>query len=331
MEFKTPLILLLIPVLLALLVVNRRRRNGAAFVFPTSGLIRGLQPTWRSRLSPLPFLFRCLAVALVVVALSGPRKPVDQAKVTTEGVNIVLLLDCSTSMAAEDFTIDGKRQNRLAVIKKVVREFVEKRKNDRIGLVAFAAKPYTVCPLTTDHAWLEENLDRIRFGLMEDGTAIGSAMASGANRLRGAEGKSRVMVLLTDGINNAGKIDPLAAARAAQSYGIRVYTIGAGTKGEAPYPVRDLFGRMVYQNVKIEIDEDTLKKVADMTGAQYFRATDTASLQEIYAQIDRLEKIKIEEAGYRQYEELFAWPLLAALALVLLEIVLGRTVFLRIP
>lgn len=320
-----------IPFLLAALVWVRRRQKQAAFMFPTAGLVEGLKKTWRSRLEPLPYLLRCLALVLAVVSLAGPRQPIEQSRVTTEGVNIMLVLDTSTSMAAEDFTIEGRRQNRLAVVKKVVRDFIAKRKDDRVGLIAFAARPYTVCPLTSDHGWLEANLNRIRFGLMEDGTAIGAAIASGTNRLRGAEGKSRVMVLLTDGINNAGKIDPLTAAQAAQSYGIRIYTIGAGTKGEAPYPVADLFGRTIYQNVKIEIDEDVLRKISDTTGGQYFRATDTASLEGIYAQIDRLEKSKIEETGYRQYSELFGRPLMAALLLILLEVVVGRTVLLKIP
>ncbi|NTV30295.1 MAG: VWA domain-containing protein [Candidatus Omnitrophica bacterium] len=331
MEFKTPLILVLIPILLLFLVWERRRRQGAAFVFPSAGLLDGLQKTWRSRLEPLPFILRCLTLVLVVIALAGPRKPVENSRVVTEGVNIVLLLDTSTSMAAEDFTINGKRQNRLAVVKKVVSDFIAKRKDDRVGLVAFAARPYTVCPLTTDHVWLETQMDRIRFGLMEDGTAIGSAIASGANRLRNAEGKSKVMILLTDGINNAGKIEPLAAAKAAQSYGIRIYTIGAGTRGEAPYPVADMFGRTIYQNIKIEIDEDILRKIADTTGGQYFRATDTDSLEGIYDQIDRLEKTRIEETGYRQYTELFDRALVAALVLLVAEVLIGRTVLLRIP
>jgi Ca-activated chloride channel homolog len=188
-----------------------------------------------------------------------------------------------------------------------------------------------VCPLTTDHAWLGANLDRVDFGLIEDGTAIGSAIASGANRLKGVKAKSKIMILLTDGINNAGKIDPMAAAEAAKAIGVRVYTIGAGSRGPVPYPTMDLFGRRVYQNVQIDIDEDTLKKIAELTSGQYFRATDTESLKAIYDQIDKLEKVKIEEQGYRQYEEYFDKVLLAALLVLILEVVLGKTVFLKIP
>jgi Ca-activated chloride channel family protein len=331
MEFKSPVILVLIPFVIALLVLARARHGKAAFLFSASALADGLKRTWRVRFEFIPFALRCLAVLLVIVALAGPRKPLEESRVMTEGINIVLLLDTSTSMAAEDFTLNGKRQNRLAVIKKVVGDFIGKRQTDRIGLIAFAAEPYTVSPLTTDRRWLGANLERINFGLMKDGTAIGSAIVSGVNRLRTIEGKTKVIILLTDGINNAGKIDPLTAAKAAQSYGIRIYTIGAGTRDLAPYPVADLFGRTVYQNVKIEIDEDTLKKIADLTGGQYFRATDTESLENIYKEIDRLEKVKIEETGYRQYEDLFGRVLALALLVLLLEVVLGRTVFLRIP
>jgi Ca-activated chloride channel homolog len=331
MEFKTPLLLALIPVLIGAFFWLRVRRKETSFTFSSVGLLDGLQGTWKTRFREVPFLMRLLVIALFIVALAGPRKALEQSRSTSEGIDIVLLLDDSTSMAAEDFTINGKRTNRLQVIKNVVRDFVEKRTNDRIGLVAFAARPYVACPLTTDHAWLETNLDRIDFGLIEDGTAIGSAIASGTNRLKDVKAKSKVMILLTDGVNNAGKIDPLTAAEAAKALGVRVYTIGAGSRGPVPYPATDLFGRRVYQDVQIDIDEDTLKKIAETTGAQYFRATDTESLKAIYDQIDKLEKVKIEETGYRQYEEYFDKVLLAALLVLLLEVVLGRTVFLKIP
>ncbi|MBF0620195.1 MAG: VWA domain-containing protein, partial [Candidatus Omnitrophica bacterium] len=247
------------------------------------------------------------------------------------GINIAVVIDTSTSMMAEDLSFGGRRQNRLEAVKAVVADFIDARKDDRVALIAFAAKPYVVCPLTADHAWLKTNLDRINFGLMEDGTAIGSALASAVNRLRKADGKSKVVILLTDGINNAGKIDPKAAAKSAEAFGVRVYTIGAGTKGFAPYPVTDLFGHTVYQNVKIEVDDDMLKEVAAITGGQYFRATDGESLKDIYKKIDAMEKVKFEDIGYRQYEEHFKGVLLWALVLLLLEAVLSRTVFLKIP
>jgi Ca-activated chloride channel family protein len=234
-------------------------------------------------------------------------------------------------MAAEDFSVNGQRKNRLDVVKSVLRDFIAGRPNDRLGLIAFAAKPYTVSPLTSDHGWLLANLDRVRFGLMDDGTAIGSAIAAGAARLRRTEGKGKVMVLLTDGVNNMGKVSPVEAAVAPAALGIKVYTIGAGTKGLAPYPVQDLFGRIVYQNVKIEIDEDVLKEIARRTGAEYFRATDTESLKTIYARIDKLEKVKFEENRYREVREHFDEVLLAALMLLLIEVILSRTLFLRLP
>ena len=331
MEFKTPFLLLLIPVIIPVLVWMHVRMRSPTFVFSSSQILAGLRTTWKMQLRHVPFLLRILAITLFIVALAGPRKPLTENKASFEGINIVLLLDVSTSMASEDFTINGKRTNRLAVIKNVVRDFVEKRKGDKIALISFAALPYTVCPLTTDHAWLKENLARIDFGLMEDGTAIGSAIASGVNRLRNVEGKSKVLILLTDGVNNRGKIAPLKAAEAAKALGVKIYTVGTGTKGEAPFPVTDVFGRTSYQNVPVEIDEETLKSVSQMTGGQYFRATDTASLKAIYEQIDKLEKVKFEEQGYRQYEELFTVTLLAGLLIFVFEVILSRTLFLRIP
>ncbi|MBF0486283.1 MAG: VWA domain-containing protein [Candidatus Omnitrophica bacterium] len=331
MSFKSPLLLILIPTVLPILVAHYFRHHKSFVAFSSSSFFKGLKTTWKMRAQHLPFFLRILSLALFILAFSGPRVVVEESKITTEGIDIVLLVDTSTSMAAEDFTMNGKRANRLSIIKKVVNDFIQKRKSDKIGLIAFAAKPYTVCPLTMDYAWLTENLNRIQFGIMDDGTAIGSAIASGVNRLRGAKGKSKVMVLLTDGINNAGKIDPLTAAKTAEPFGIKIYTIGAGTRGLAPYPVTDLFGRTVYQNVKIEVDEETLKKIAEATGGQYFRATDTESLENIYKQIDQLEKTKIEESGYRQYNELFGKILWVAILVLLMEVVLGRTVFLRIP
>ncbi len=331
MEFRSPIVLLLIPLVLALLFALRLRRKDASFSFSSVGLFDGIKGTWRTRLKEIPFFLRLIVVVLFLVALAGPRKPLEESQVTAEGIDIVIALDVSGSMAAEDFTINNQRASRVQVIKNVVRDFIEKRQSDRIGLLAFAARPYIVCPLTTDRGWIRSNLDRLDIGVVEDGTAIGSAIASGVNRLRDVPGKSKVLILLTDGINNAGKIEPLAAAKAAKAVGVRVYTIGAGTRGLAPFPVVDMFGRRSYQNVQIDIDEDTLQKIAELTGGQYFRATDTESLKAIYDQIDKLEKVKIEEKGYRQYEEYFDKVLLVALLVLLIEVVLGRTVFLKIP
>ncbi len=331
MTFQTPVFLFLIPVLLPALVYLYFRQQPAAFNFPSVSFFKDLNVTWRVRLRHVPFFLRMVVVALFLVALAGPQSVTEDARSKAEGINMALLLDTSTSMAAEDFTINGKRQNRLNVIKSVLKDFIAQRSSDRLALIAFAAKPYTVSPLTSDQVWLLQNLDRVRFGLMEDGTAIGSAIASGISRLRKIEGKSKVMILLTDGVNNAGKIAPLEAAEAAAVMGIKIYTIGAGTKDFVPYPVQDFFGRRVYQQVKIEIDEDILRKIAEKTGGEYFRATDTASLKDIYSRIDKMEKVKFDETGYRQVEEYFDVALLVALMLLLIEVILARTVFLRIP
>jgi len=331
MIFKTPSFLLLIPLLILPITYLYFLRRPPAFTFPSAAFAAGLRPTWRTRLRHVPFFLRLVVLTLFIVALAGPQSVLEESKSKAEGINMALLLDTSTSMAAEDFTINGKRINRLEVIKSVLKEFIMQRPNDRLGLIAFAAKPYTVSPLTSYHSWLLSNLERVKFGLMEDGTAIGSAIAAGVARLRKAEGKSNVIVLLTDGVNNSGKIVPLEAAEAAAALGIKIYTIGAGTKGLAPYPVQDLFGRTIYQSVKIEIDEDTLKAIAQKTGGEYFRATDTDSLKSIYERIDKLEKVKFEESSYRQVDELFDRFLLLALALLLMEVILARTIFLRIP
>lgn len=331
MIFKSPWILVLIPLVLAAIGVYSFRLRPPALRFSSGSLVSGLKMSWRVRLQRIPLVLRLLTILLFMVALAGPRHPLGETHHQTEGINIVLVMDVSTSMAAEDFTLNGKRTSRLEVVKNVIRDFVDKRGGDRIGLVAFAARPYAVSPLTTDYTWLKSNLDRVKFGLMDDGTAIGSAIASAVNRLRDVQGKAKVVLLLTDGINNAGKIDPLTAAKAAQAKGVRIYTIGTGSRGPVPYPVQDMFGRTVYQNVQIEIDENILMEIAKQTGGAYFRATDTATLKAIYDQIDTMEKVKFEQAGFRQYEERFDLVLMAALLLMIVEALLSRTIFLRIP
>jgi len=249
----------------------------------------------------------------------------------TEGVDIVLALDASGTMAAEDFEINGKRVNRLAVVKNVVDDFINRRQADRIGIVAFAGRAYTLSPLTTDHSWLKANLDRLELGLIEDGTAIGSALASAVSRLEKSKAKSRIIILLTDGMNNAGKINPVAAASAAKALGLRVYTIGAGTNGYVPFPVQDPWGRRFYQKARIDIDENLLKEIARITDAKYYRAVDTAALQRIYKEIDALEKTRIEQKHFQSYKEFFPMVLGAGLAVLGLEIILSNSLFLKVP
>ncbi len=333
MSLHNPSVLILIPLLIALFVLRIRRgpRRQPGLKFPYGGLLGKPGTSLKLKLSKSLVYFRLVAVILLVLALARPQTPVADSKVQSEGIDIVLAIDCSTSMLAEDFKLGAQRQNRIEVVKSVVKDFIMGRRNDRIGIVAFAARAYTVCPLTLDYGWLLDNLARVKTGLVEDGTAIGSGIATSLNRLRDSGAKSKVIILLTDGRNNTGDISPLTAAEAAKALKIKIYTIGAGSKGPVPYPVKDFFGNTVYQPVEIDIDEDALIKIADMTGGRYFRATDTQSLRNIYKEIDSLEKTSIEEKGYLEYNELFGGFAVAALLLLLMEILLSNTILRKIP
>jgi Ca-activated chloride channel family protein len=330
-EFKTPFVLVLIPLLLALFWYEFKRRQDACFKFSSLFVAGQLPATWRAQWSFLPSILRLLALLLVLIALAGPQRQLAESKLSSEGIDIVLALDVSGSMSAEDYAVDNHRISRLDIIKTTVENFIKQRTDDRIGLIVFGSQAYTVCPLTSDHEWLLENLRQVRIGLIEDATAIGSGVATSLLRLKNSKAKSKIIVLLTDGVNNSGKIQPLEAAKMAQALGIKVYTIGAGTTGIVPFPVVDEFGNKHYEQAQFDLDEDTLKKIAEMTGSQYFRAADTQSLKNIYAQIDKLEKTKIEEKGFKQYEPLFWRFVNAALILLGLEIILTNTVFLKIP
>lgn len=331
MNFKDPWLLLFIIPVWAVLIWSCYRQKTPGFRFPHLGLTSGIRSTLKVQMSGLPFLLRLLAVTLLVGALAGPREALDRAQITAEGIDIVLSIDASGSMAAEDFQINGKRVNRLQVVQSVVSKFIDGRQYDRIGLVAFGGLAYAVCPLTLDYNWLKTNLDRITLDLVENGTAVGSAIASSLSRLESSKAKSKVIILLTDGVSNAGKTDPLTAARAAQALGVKIYTIGAGSKGEVPFPVKDVWGQTRYRLVQIDMDEALLSQIAEITGAKYFRATDTESLSKIYAEIDQLEKTEIHEAGYHEYRQLFGVFLSAAWALLFLELFLSHTILRRIP
>ncbi len=332
MNLDDAFVLILIPII-TLLFLYQQKKQGAvsAFKFSSGELVGKLKGSFKLKLSENLIYLRLLAVALLIFALARPQTPVADSKIHSEGIDIVLAIDCSTSMLAEDFRLGGQRQNRVEVVKNVVKDFIMGRKNDRIAIVAFASRAYTVCPLTLDYGWLLDNLERVKTGLVEDGTAVGSGIATSLNRLKNAKAKSKVVILLTDGRNNTGKISPLTAAEAAKALKIKVYTIGAGSIGPVPYPVKDFFGNTVYQPIQIDIDEDTLMKIADMTGAKYFRATDTESLRKIYKEIDALEKTDIEEKGYLEYNELFSVFLILALVLLLSDIILSNTVLRKIP
>tara|TARA_B100000315_G_scaffold115297_1_gene105829 strand:- start:6606 stop:7601 length:996 start_codon:yes stop_codon:yes gene_type:complete len=331
MAFKDPWILLLIPFVLLFSLRVLQNQSSPAFRFSSTDILKGVGGSWKTRFSYIQLILRFAAISLFIIALAGPQSVLQKSFHKTEGIDIVLAIDSSGSMAAEDFTIREKRYNRLAVVKGVVKEFIQQRYGDRIGLISFAALAYTVSPLTTDYDWLNANLERIDLGLIKDGTAIGSAISSSLSRLKNSEAKSKVVILLTDGVSNAGKIDPLTAARAAKSLGIKIYTIGAGTEGYAPFPSKDIFGRSVYRNVLIKIDEKTLKKIAEITEASYFRATDEKSLREIYNEIDHLEKTEIEKIGYKEYKQLFTAFLVAALLLIAMELILSNTLFMKVP
>lgn len=320
--------ILLIPLVILFI---RKRHVDSTFTFSSEELLKEIKPTMRLRASKYLILFRAAAVALFLVALARPQSVLEGTKTISEGVDIVLTLDTSTSMLAEDFKIGPARVNRYEIVKEVVKDFIRKRKDDRVGLVAFAARAYTVCPLTTDYTWLNENLDRVRVGMIEDATAIGSAIATSVNRLRTSKTKSKIVILLTDGVSNAGTISPLVAAEAAKALKIKVYAIGVGTKGLVPYPLKDMYGRIIYKNIPIEMDEEILKRIADVTGAKYYLASDTETLRRIYDDISKLEKSNIEHLGYRETSELFYYFLIPGLIILALEILMANTLFMRVP
>lgn len=331
MRLHDPWLLLLLAFLPLSWWAWRCRAQPAALRFPALTAAVASGPGRRARWRWVLRGLRLAAGALLLIALARPQIGASDSKVFSEGIDIMLAVDVSGSMLAEDFTVDGARGNRLAAVKSVVKDFVLRRAADRIGLVLFAARPYTQCPLTLDHGWLLHNLDRATVGMIEDGTAVGSALATAVSRLEPSTAPSKIVVLLTDGQNNAGKVSPLTAAEAARTLGYRVYTIGAGTRGVAPYPATDLFGNRVYRPMQVDIDESTLSKIAAETGGRYFRATDTESLAQIYGEIDALEKSPAETPEYRDYRELAGWLIVAAACLLLGEMVLSHTVLRVLP
>ncbi len=272
----------------------------------------------------LPFIFRIGALCFIIVALARPRSSTETEKVDTEGIDIVFAMDVSTSMLARDFTPD-----RISAAKDIAIEFISQRPSDRMGIVVFAGESYTQCPLTTDRATLINLMKEVQTGLIDDGTAIGNGLATAVARMKDSDAKSRVIILITDGVNNMGEVAPLTAAEVAKTYGVRVYTIGVGANGTAPYPMMTPFGVQM-QNVQVEIDEDLLKQVADMTGGRYYRATDNTKLAEIYSEINKMEKARTTVDSFPVYKELFPKYAFAALVLLLLELV-TRLLIRRLP
>jgi len=272
------------------------------------------------------FGLRILAVGLITIGLARPQSSNRWEQVTTEGIDIIMCMDVSGSMRAMDF-----RPNRLEAAKSVGIEFVNARQDDRFGLVVFAGESFTQCPLTTDRAVVINFLKGIEFGVIEDGTAIGMGLATAVNRIKDSKARSKVIILLTDGVNNRGDVGPVTAAEIAANFGIRVYTIGVGSHGNAPIPVQDAFGRTVTRNMPVEIDEEVLQRIAGTTGGNYFRATDNNKLREIYQQIDRMEKTRLDVKQFSKKKEEYFPFLLAALLLLLCEILLRYTLFRTIP
>lgn len=331
LSFAHPWFLLLLGAIPLLAWLKGRSGRPSAFLYSSTNLVRNIVGLNRSSVGRMLLRIRWLALGLLIIALARPRLGEGHAKIHASGIDIVVALDLSGSMAAEDFELKGEAVNRLVIAKDVLKQFVQKRMGDRIGLVAFAGRAYIASPLTLDHDFLVQNLERLNLGALEDGTAIGSAISAAANRLRELQAKSKVVLLMTDGVNNAGKVPPVTAAEAAQALGIRIYTIGVGSKGVARVPYVNVFGQKAYMDQQVDIDEETLTKVAQMTGGKYFRAANTSGLRKIYDEIDQLEKTEVEVKKYQRYRELYPWFILSGLLVLLLEIILGNTVWRKLP
>jgi len=332
MKFASPWFLLFLLVVPLWLWWEQRVARQGGLKFSSVATARSLSSFWSALGPALLLLLRGATLLLVVVALARPQLGRSESKIRTEGIDIVLVLDISGSMQAMDYEKLGQRQSRIDAVKDVVREFIRARPNDRIGMVVFGTRAYVASPLTLDHDWLDRNLDRVRIGLVEGNTAIGAGIGTAVNRLRDTKAKSKVIVLLTDGGENVRNPPALEAAKAAKEFNVRVYTIGAGSQGIAPMPAFDQAGNIVgYQPIRADLDEGLLKQIATATGGQYFRAADTKSLRKTYAQIDSMEKQKVEMLAYEEWRELFPWFLTPGLGCLLLAVTLEQTRLRRLP
>lgn len=322
MRFQNPEFLLLLLLLPLLFLATKSHRTAIRY-----SSLDALRSAHRSlRLHPRLILLslRTLALTSLILALARPQEGKKFSEILTEGVDIVMALDTSGSMAAEDFQINSRRVNRLEVVRNVVSDFVKKRSNDRIGLVVFGEEAFTQCPLTLDHGIVLDFLQNLEIAMAGNATAVGSAIGVAVNRMKDLKAKSRIIILLTDGRSNAGDLAPVKAAELAQSLGIKVYTIGVGTRGEAPYPVEGPFGKS-YQMIPADLDEETLESIAKLTAAKYYRATDSEELQKIYDEIDQLEKTEVKLKEYSEYYERFSIFLMIGLGLLGLELILSQT------
>jgi len=318
-------LLLVIPLLIAWYWFRQRKSN-PELRFSGLKAFENMPRSAKTWLVHSLFVFRLFAIALLIVALARPQVVSSRQNIEIEGIDIVIALDVSSSMLARDFDPD-----RLEAAKEVANDFIKRRPNDRVGLVIFSGEAFTQVPLTTDHTMISNMFKEIKSGMIEDGTAIGDGLATAVSRLKDSQAISKVIILLTDGVNNAGSVDPRSAAEIAKMFGIRVYTIGVGSRGTAPYPVQDQFGRMRMQQMEVQIDEDLLKDIASTTGGQYFRATDNKKLKEIYNEIDKLEKSKIDVQEFKKKHEKFLPFALFAAGFFVLEIFLRYLYFRRLP
>jgi Ca-activated chloride channel homolog len=318
------LLLVFVPAMVVWYILKRNTTTTSIGYSDISGM-QNVRPTFRQRMMHLPFILRMLIVCLLVFILARPQKSFDKSDIRVEGIDILMALDISGSMLAEDF-----KPNRLDASKEVAMQFIDGRPNDRIGLVIFSAEAFMQCPLTVDHKVLKSFFSEVQSGMITDGTAIGDGLGLSVAHIKKSTAISKVIILLTDGINNTGSLDPLTAAEIAKKFGIRVYTIGVGTMGKAPYPFQTAFG-IQYQNIDVQIDEALLQQVAEATGGKYFRATNKQKLQEIYGQIDKMEKSKIDVTRYNNRHDEYFLFMLIALGLLLIEILLRYTVFKKIP
>jgi Ca-activated chloride channel family protein len=340
LTFAQPWMLLLLLAIPLLAYWRGKSGPAAALTFSSTATLRALGKSSAARAGKFLRALLLLSLALLIIAMARPQLGKSLTQVEASGIDIMVVLDVSGSMLTKDFTIGGQSATRIDAIRQVTEKFIEGRPNDRIGIIAFAGRPYVVSPMTLDHDWLLKNLDRIKIGLVEDGTAIGSGMAAGANRLNDKRSKSRVIVLLTDGENNTGKIPPNTAAEAVKALKIRFYAIGAGINGIAPTPVfnpqngkplTDMMGNVVYQNQRVHFNEAGLKEVAKIADGQFYRATDTKSLEQIFADIDKLEKTTVAVKKYQQYRDLFPACIMAGLGLLFAQLLLSQTIWKKLP
>lgn len=328
-QFKDPWLFLLLAIIL-LLIYRALKNRPATLHFSSLDSLRTLQRKGTEFLAATPLVLRCLAIALLVIALARPQEGRKSTEILSAGVDILLAIDTSGSMSAKDFEKNNQPIDRLTVVKDVVSEFIDSREFDRIGMVVFGEEAFTQCPLTLDHDILHSLLNKLEIGVAGNATAIGPAIGVSVKRLKDLESKSKVIILLTDGRNTVETITPLQAAEIAKTYGIKIYTIGVGTKNRAPFLSRTPFGQRMMMRDN-SLDEDSMKKIAEQTGGQYFRATDVDSLKQIYAQIDSLEKSEVKWIDHSEYRELFPLFLIPALLLILIEIILTRTRLRRVP